>query len=73
VAGIVREHFSAGFGIRLAYASPASRVELFERIDAYYLRRRRSLAGLARWTTRAELIMRGVARELRRASTKGRS
>jgi peptidoglycan/xylan/chitin deacetylase (PgdA/CDA1 family) len=72
VAGIVREHFSAGFGIRLAYASPGSRVELFERVDAYYLRRRRSLAGLAGWATRAELTVRGAARELRRASTPGR-
>jgi peptidoglycan/xylan/chitin deacetylase (PgdA/CDA1 family) len=73
VAGIVREHFSAGFGIRLAYASPGSRLELIERIDAYYLRRRRSLAGLSRWTTRAELMARGAARELRRATTRGRS
>lgn len=66
-ARLVREHFDAGYGIRLAYASPASRVELFERIDAYYVRRRRSLAGLSGWTTRAELAVRGLAREARRA------
>jgi peptidoglycan/xylan/chitin deacetylase (PgdA/CDA1 family) len=72
VAGIVREQFSAGFGIRLAYASPESRVEQIERIDAYYVRRRRSLAGLSHWTTRTELMVRGAARELRRAATASR-
>ncbi len=63
---LVREHFDAGFGIRLAYASNRSQPELFERIDAYYLRRRRSLAALSNWTTRAELAVRSVAREARR-------
>jgi peptidoglycan/xylan/chitin deacetylase (PgdA/CDA1 family) len=72
VAGLVRQHFQAGFGIRLAYASRRSRPEMFERIDAYYLRNRRSLASLSDWTTRAELAVRSVAREARRRSGYGR-
>jgi peptidoglycan/xylan/chitin deacetylase (PgdA/CDA1 family) len=71
---IVREHFRAGFGIRLAYASPRSRIEMFERIDAHYLRNRRSLAPLSSWTTQAWLAVRSVAREARRLSSyQGRS
>jgi peptidoglycan/xylan/chitin deacetylase (PgdA/CDA1 family) len=68
LARLVRERFQAGFGIRLAYASPRSRLEAFERIDAYYLRNRRTLAGLADRMTRAYLAARSVAREARRAS-----
>jgi peptidoglycan/xylan/chitin deacetylase (PgdA/CDA1 family) len=65
-ARLVREHFDAGFGIRLAYASCRSQPEMFERIDAYYLRNRRSLASLSDWTTRAWLAVRSVTREARR-------
>jgi peptidoglycan/xylan/chitin deacetylase (PgdA/CDA1 family) len=69
---LVRERFEAGFGIRLAYASPRSRLEAFERIDAYYLRNRRSLARLSSRGTRVHLAVRSVAREARRASGYGR-
>lgn len=71
-ARLVRERFEAGFGIRLAYASPRSRREAFERIDAHYLRTRPSLAQLSSAATRAYLAVRSVAREARRASGYGR-
>jgi peptidoglycan/xylan/chitin deacetylase (PgdA/CDA1 family) len=71
MARLVRERFDAGFGIRLAYASPRSRLEAFERIDAYYLRNRRSLARLSSPATRARLAVRSVAREARPASGYG--
>jgi len=67
-AALVRAHFAAGFGIRLAFASPRSRVELVERIDAYYVRRRRSLASLADWRSRLGLAARSLLREARRAA-----
>ena len=69
VARLVREQFEAGFGIRLAYATPRSRREAFERIDAHYLRNRRSLARLSTPGTRAYLALRAVPREARRALT----
>ncbi len=71
MARLVRERFEAGFGIRLAYASPRSRREAFERIDAYYLRNHPSLAALSSAATRAYLAVRSVAREARRASGHG--
>jgi len=71
MARLVRERFEAGFGIRLAYASPRSRLEAFERIDAYYLRTRRSLARISSRETRAHLAVRSVAREARRAAGYG--
>jgi peptidoglycan/xylan/chitin deacetylase (PgdA/CDA1 family) len=71
MASLVRERFRAGFGIRLAYASRGSRAELFERIDAFYLRNRRSLASLADWTTRVGLAVRSLARVGRRAAGYG--
>jgi peptidoglycan/xylan/chitin deacetylase (PgdA/CDA1 family) len=73
-ARVVGEHFDAGFGIRLSHASTASRVEVFERIDAYYLRRRSSLSGLSTMSSRAYLSARSFLRELRRAAgSRGRS
>lgn len=68
LAALVRDQFHAGFGIRLAYASPRSRVEAFERIDAHYLRRRRTLARLRHPATRVHLAVRAVLREARRGS-----
>jgi peptidoglycan/xylan/chitin deacetylase (PgdA/CDA1 family) len=72
MAELVRERFEAGFGIRLAYASPRSRLEAFERIDAYYLRSRRSLARLSSWETRAHLAVRSAARAARHACLRHR-
>jgi peptidoglycan/xylan/chitin deacetylase (PgdA/CDA1 family) len=71
IARLVREQFAAGFGIRLAWASPASRLETIERIDAYYLRKRASLALLDGWPSRAVLSARSGLRALRRASGYG--
>jgi peptidoglycan/xylan/chitin deacetylase (PgdA/CDA1 family) len=70
-ARLVRERFEAGFGIRLAYASPRSRREAFERIDAYYLRSHPSLARLSSAAMRAYLAVRSAAREARRVSGYG--
>ncbi len=52
MARLVRERFEAGFGIRLAYASPRSRLEAFERIDAYYAPPRVACAALGPGDTR---------------------
>ena len=68
---LVGSHFDAGFGIKLAYASAGSRLERLERIDAYYLRRRTSLASLSSRTTRMALAGRSMLREIRRRSGYG--
>lgn len=68
---LVRRHFDAGFGIRLAYASAASPIDCLERIDAYYLRRRRSLASLASREMQIWLAARSLLREIRQRSGHG--
>jgi peptidoglycan/xylan/chitin deacetylase (PgdA/CDA1 family) len=67
-ARLVRDHFAAGFGIRLAYATGRSRIEVLERIDACYLRHRSSLAGLQTTATRAYVSVRGLLRDVRQAT-----
>ncbi len=68
---LVRDHFSAGFGTRLAYVTGSSRIELLERIDAHYLRHRPSLTDLDAATTRAYLSVRGLLAALRRSVRAG--
>jgi peptidoglycan/xylan/chitin deacetylase (PgdA/CDA1 family) len=48
LARVVRGQFAAGFGTRLAFATPASTLDQLERIDAFYLRRFRRLRMLGR-------------------------
>lgn len=62
---VVREHFDAGFGIRLDFVTPRSRPEIYERIDAYYLRRWPRLTWLETGVARAWLRIRATARRAR--------
>ena len=62
---VVREHFDAGFGIRLAFVTPRSRPEIYERIDAYHLRQWPRLTWLDTGVARASLRLRATARRAR--------
>lgn len=60
---IVGRHFSAGFGTRLAFCTPASRPARLERIDMYYLQG--SVSALARgrpWLAPYLALRRGLRR-----------
>ena len=62
---VVRGNFDAGFGIRLAFVTPRSRPEIYERIDAYYLRQWPRLTWLDIGVARAWLRLRATARRAR--------
>jgi peptidoglycan/xylan/chitin deacetylase (PgdA/CDA1 family) len=62
---VVREHFDAGFGIRLAFVTPRSCPEIYERIDAYYLRHWPRLTWLDSGVPSAWLRLRATARRAR--------
>ena len=62
---VVQEHFDAGFGIRLAFVTPRSRPEIYERIDAYYLRNWPRLTWLESGVARRWLGLRATARRAR--------
>ena len=62
---IVRQHFDAGFGIKLAFATPRSRPEIFERIDAHYVRHWTRLTSLETGAARTWLALRATARRAR--------
>jgi len=68
-ARTVREHFHAGFGIRLACATRRSRRELFERIDAFYVRR--EPPGRARRSGRQATSCPAALRAVRHAGAAG--
>ena len=60
-------HFDAAFGTRLDYAGPAEDPFLISRIDAHYLRSRRSIQDLLSGRLRGRLRVRRALREIRQA------